>query len=68
MDAKRPRIQTTDISAALVKFIVKERLPISKIDSIYLNDLISGALFFFVCAYDTTLYDIEIVCILSWSS
>lgn len=43
---KRPRLESTDIEAALVKFIVKERLPISKMESIHLNDLITGAFFF----------------------
>lgn len=31
-----------DIGSALVKFIVKERLPISKVNSVHLNELIQG--------------------------
>lgn len=40
-------MQSTDIEMALMKFIVKDRLAISKLDSIHLNDLISGASFLF---------------------
>lgn len=37
-------IDTTkiDIESAIIKFIVKERLPISKVDSTHLNELIQG--------------------------
>lgn len=32
----------TDIEAAMLKFIIKERLPLSKLNSVYLKKLIQG--------------------------
>lgn len=36
------KTKSDDIEEALIKLIVKERLPISKLDSVHLNNLIKG--------------------------
>lgn len=44
------RKKTIDIEEAMIKFIVNDRLPVSKLDSIYLNNLVQGTSYFVLCA------------------
>ena len=42
---KRQRLsETSDITTLLLRFVVNERLPVSILESVYLNDLVEGML------------------------